>query len=198
VSDETSVWKLVGEIVLLQTQTHAMTGAGGYDISALRTNPKLRLTADGAFGMYDGGWIMDRHHLHHPESKYWHAEDVLSFGFTSHYAHMESMFRPVPLGIGGENVIVNTDEIVTLPEIAGGLRIEGGAGVNEFHSPSVAEPCVEFSRFMSQQPTATAHEIKPFREKLRHGVRGFVVGVEDGQPFEVEVGDTVWCRATDS
>ncbi|MGI9584318.1 MAG: hypothetical protein ACR2N7_01870 [Acidimicrobiia bacterium] len=190
-----ATWTAIGSIILLQSQTHAMTGSGGYDTGALRSNPVLKLTASGAYGLDDGAWVMDRHHRHHPESQYWHAEDVLSFGFTSHYRHMTSLFGPIPLGIGGENVIVECSSIVTLEDIAGGIRIEGQSGSLDLTGPAVAEPCVEFTRFMTQKPAASAHEIKPYREQLKHGVRGFVVGVPDGAPFDVAVGDTVWRRS---
>lgn len=189
-------WTRLGEIVRLQIQTHEMTGEGGYDVSALRDCPKMRLTPDGVFGYHAGSWILDRHHRSHPAARHWHADDVLSFGFTSHYTHMENLFRPVPLGIGGENVIVRTGGMVELHDLAGGLRIDAVDARPEFVSPAVAEPCVEFSRFMTDRPHASAQEIKPFREQLKNGVRGYVVGVGEEEPIDISLGDVVYARAT--
>lgn len=138
--------------------------------------------------------ILDRHHRHHPASQYWHPENVLSFGFTSHYDTMWRTFRRTPLGIAGEKVIVETDRTMTLYQIGGGLRIESDEGVVEFDSPQIAEPCVEFTRFMADRPDARAREIKPDREKLRNGVRGFVVGVGGPAPVDVKSGDRVLVR----
>jgi hypothetical protein len=58
--------------------------------------------------------------------------------------------------------------------------------------PEVLEPCVEFTRFMTTRPEASAREIKPDREKLRNGVRGYAVGVPN--PIEVGLGDFVSIR----
>ena len=187
-------WKLVGEIRLLQMQKYAMTRMGGYDLDALLEADQLKLTPDGAFGLSNRGWIMDRHHRHHPDSKRWHASDTLSFGFTSHYDHMWDLFRATPLGIGGENIIVDATDMLTIEDISGGLKIETDHGTVEFNSPEVAEPCVEFTRFMTERSDANARELKPWREQLRNGVRGYVVGIQGDEPFDVAPGDTLFVR----
>jgi hypothetical protein len=188
-------WVHVGEIRLLQVQTHVMTGNGGYDTDALVNCERIRLTPDGVFGFSKGAWIMDRHHRHHPDSKYWHAENVLSFGFTSHYELITTTFRSIPDGIGGENVIVTSEGMMTSDKLGAGLRIDTGNKAIEFKSPEVAEPCVEFTRFLTERPEADAKELKPWREKLRHGVRGFVVGVDNAEPFDLQRRDQLFARA---
>jgi hypothetical protein len=188
-------WNVIGEIQLLQMQLYVMTGAGDYDLDALIEAERLRLTPDGFYGLSDHAWIMDRHHRHHPDSKYWHASDVLSFGFTSHYEHMWEEFRTTPLGIAGENIIVDAHERLTIEDIAGGVKIETDHGAIAFSSPEIAEPCVEFTRFLSDRKDADATELKPWREKLRNGVRGYVVGVDSDSPFDVAKGDRVSVRA---
>ena len=188
-------WNYVGEVELLQMQLYAMTGAGEYDLDALIEADKLRLTPDGFYGLSNNGWIMDRHHRHHPDARYWHASDVLSFGFTSHYDHMWDLFRTTPLGIAGENIIVDAPSMLAIDDIAGGVMIETENGTIEFHRPEIAEPCVEFTRFMRGRPDADASELKPWREQLRNGVRGYVVGVDGDQPFEISTGDRVSVKA---
>ncbi len=187
-------WTEVGEITLLQIQTEEMTGQGGYDSSLLIPVEILRLTPDGAFGLVDGAWIADRHHRYHPAARYWHASETLSFGFTSHYAHMWDVFRETQLGAGGENAIVVTDRMIELDDISGGLRIESADERIELFEPEVAQPCVEFTRFMTARPQASARELKSQREKLGRGVRGFVVGVDSPGAFDVRPGDTLSAR----
>jgi hypothetical protein len=188
-------WNYIGEIQLLQMQLYAMTGSGAYDLDALIEADKLRLTPDGFYGLSGQSWIMDRHHRHHPDSRYWHASEVLSFGFTSHYDHMWDLFGTKPLGIAGENIIVDAPSMLTIDDIAGGVMIETANGTAEFQAPEVAEPCVEFTRFLTDRPDADARELKPLREQLRNGVRGYVVAVQDDEPFEVSAGDRVSVKA---
>ncbi len=189
-------WTPVGAITLLQIQLHVMTDNGGYETDALVECDRLKLTPDGVYGFTDGAWVVDRHHRHHPDAKYWHADETLSFGFSSHYEHMWSIFRRTALGRGGENVIVDSTQMRTLGSISGGLRIETTHGAVEFLSPEIAEPCVEFTRFMTDRPDADARELKPWREKLRNGVRGFVVGVNVSEPFDIATGDQLLARST--
>jgi hypothetical protein len=189
-----SEWTELGEIALLQIQTGEMTGQGGYDSSLLIPVETLKLTPDGVFGLTDGAWIADRHHRYHPAARHWHAEETLSFGFTSHYDHMWNLFRPTELGAGGENVIVVADRMVELDDIAGGMRIYAHDGQVELLEPEIAQPCVEFTRFMTSRPDASARELKVDREKLGNGVRGFVVGFGDPDAFDVHVGDRLSVR----
>ncbi len=187
-------WRYVGEITLLQMQLYPMTGKGGYDLRALVEADRLRLTPDGAFGLSQHAWIVDRHHRHHPDARRWDTSKTLSFGFTAHYDHMWSLFRKTPLGQAGENVIVKTDEMLTIDDLAGGLMIETRDGTIELTSPEVAEPCVEFTRFLTGRENADARDLKPWRERLRNGVRGYVVGIDGADPFEIAPGDRLSVR----
>jgi hypothetical protein len=146
-------------------------------------------------GRSEGAWIVDRHHRHHPAARRWHAENTLSFGFTSHYELMSNLFRPTPLGHAGENVIVAADSVLTIEDMSGGMRIETGDGHADLTTPAVMEPCVEFTRFMTSRPDANAHGINPDRQKLRNGVRGYALGYLGSDPLEVRPGDTVSIRS---
>lgn len=187
-------WTQIGEIALLQTQTGEMTGQGSYDTSMLVPVDTLRLTPDGVFGLFDDEWIADRHHRDHRAAKHWRAEDVLSFGFTSHYDLMWEMFRVTSLGMAGENVIVVADQMLNPEDVAGGIRIETNTGQIDLGEPHVLEPCVEFTRFMTSQPEASAQEVKHDREKLRNGVRGYAVSIPGPNSVEVGLGDLVSAR----
>jgi hypothetical protein len=189
------LWTKLGEVVLLQVQTGEMTGAGSYDTDMLISVDRLRLTPDGVHGLSGDEWIMDRHHRDHPATKRWHAEDVVSFGFTSHYHHMWNLFRRTPLGIAGENVIVSSDQMVEEGAIGGGLRLVGDSTRVLLPGAAAMEPCVEFSRFMADRPEASAREIKPDRMKLGKGVRGYATGVESSDDQEIGIGYEVFVRS---
>jgi hypothetical protein len=187
-------WTRIGEISLLQIQTGVLTGRGSYDTSMLVPVDTLKLTPDGVFGLSDDEWVADRHHRAHPAAKHWRAEDVLSFGFTSHYELMWDLFRQTSLGVAGENVIVVADQMINPKNLAGGMRIETGAGQIDLGEPHMLEPCVEFTRFMTSRPEASAREVKHDREKLRNGVRGYAAGIPGPDPVEVGLGDFVSIR----
>ena len=108
---------------------------------------------------------------------------------------MWDLFRQTPLGLAGENVTVSAQEMLTIGDIAGGLRIETGDDGIEFTNPEILEPCVEFTRFMTGRSDADARQLKSDRERLRGGVRGFVVGVPGPEPIEISLGDGVAVRA---
>jgi len=187
-------WTDIGEIILLQIQTGEMTGQGGYDLNLLISAEVLRLTPDGVLGLSNGAWIADRHHRYHPAARYWRATETLSFGFTSHYEHMWDLFRSTELGAAGENVIVVADRMLELDDIAGGMRIESDDGQIELLGPEIAQPCVEFTRFMTSRPDASARDLKGDREKLGNGVRGFVAGATEPGAFDIRVGDLISVR----
>lgn len=187
-------WTRIGEISLLQIQTGVLTGRGSYDLSMLVPVDTLRVTPDGVLGLADAAWVVDRHHKKHPAAKHWRAENSLSFGFTSHYDLMSSLFRPTPLGHAGENVIVVADHMVKLEEIAGGMRVETSSGHIDLTTPSVMEPCVEFTRFMTSRPDASPHDVNEDRQKLRNGVRGYATGFDSADPVELRIGDILSVR----
>lgn len=190
-----SEWKPVGEIALLQVQKSKLTAGDVYRTDALVAVERLRLTADGVFGLLDGDWILDRHHRAHPDARHWQPERVLSVGFTAHYEHMWGLFRRTELGSAGENLIVHSEEMITLADIAGGVRIESNGSMLDVPAAAVAEPCVDFTRYMTQRLDADATALKPEREKLRRGVRGFVTSLEGIDPIEIAPGAKLSVRA---
>ena len=189
----TEGWKHLGEVVRLQVQTGVMTGKGEYDTSMLLDVEAVRATPDGVLGLLDGEWIVDRHHRDHPDAKRWHAEDVLSFGFSSHYEPMAKLVGPVTLGMAGENVIVDAEGIIEPGQI-GSVRVTGRGYEAEFEGAAPMTPCVEFTRFITARPEASAREVKSDREQLRNGVRGYAMGVPAGGEATIRRGDRVWIR----
>jgi hypothetical protein len=191
----------LGPVLRLQIKRARLTRHDGgrefFDPSHLLETDVYRLTTEGAMGRAVDGWLLDRHHRAHPENPIPNPKRALSIGFSAHYRAMAERFGTAPLGIAGENVIVDSEHPVTIDMIGGGIEIETGDGAVVLLDPAVAEPCVPFTRFMMQQPDATLDELKPDREFLRRGMRGYVVGLDSltGSAV-VRPGDQVWGRTS--
>jgi hypothetical protein len=187
----------IGRIVRLQVQTASLKLGERpnrvYDPSPLREVPCLRLTPRGAAGVRDGAPLLDVHHGDHPATK-WEAGREASFGFTSHYGRMRDEYGGhLVNGCAGENVLVESTEVWTLEDLtrSAGLAFRGAesGSLLRLANVTVAEPCVEFSRFAirTRAPEASPQELKPVLQFLSEGTRGYVFTPEsDG---EVAIGD---------
>lgn len=188
-------WGTVGEVVKLQIHRRHMRDGEQYRLDPLAEVSALRLTPHGPIGFDGRSWIVDCHHRHHPQAASHRPGRVLSIGFTSHYEEIWKRFTPVPLGAGGENLIVSSDEVISEADLAGGIRI-GTSEVSALVTGArVAEPCVAFTRLVTGRLEASAAELSDDRERLRHGIRGFVMPLDGIDPFDVAPGTPVAIRA---
>lgn len=184
--------EVVGRIVLLQVQRRRLKGSGVYDPGPLIASDRMLLTREGALVEVDGGWMIDAHHASHPERPHWSSRATVSVGFTAHYQKIESRFGKVPLGVGGENIIVETDRIWTVDDLRPGLAIATDHGPVRLIDWRIAEPCIPFTRFLLGTPDASADEIQDDLAFLKEGTRGFVTAMENlADPVEIRVGDEV-------
>ena len=193
-------YRLLGPIRLLQIQKETLRiGVRPnrvYRTDPLASVPALVLSPGGSIAKIDGGWMVDVHHTAHPANAQPSLDRLLSVGFTSHYAAMAEHFGSATVGDAGENIIVETDDIITQDQIAAGLLIERPGGIIELHDPAVAEPCVPFTRFRLGDPAADLELVNPNREFLRDGMRGYVMGLGNlTAAVAVEVGDLVYARS---
>jgi len=160
-----------------------------YDATSIRQVEPLLVDERGATGVADGDKILDVHHVDHPKTRNHGRASGLSLGFTAHYGAMRARFGDrVADGVAGENVLVDTDEQMTYERLAAGaFRTHDGRTV-PFVEVEVAEPCVEFSRYvLGVEP---GDRSQPMREPLRAlmgGMRGFYVAL--AVPVELMVGD---------
>ena len=97
----------------------------------------------------------------------------------------------VSTGCAGENVLVETapDRVWRLQDFAAGLAFEKRASGARLRLSrvTVADPCVEFSRYALSAPEASPQEIKPVLQFLGEGMRGYVFTPDD--EGEIEIGD---------
>jgi hypothetical protein len=179
-------------IVRLQAQRSRLKVDGVYDPAPLLPSDRALLTRQGVLAAADGGWVIDVHHASHPQRPRWSAGATVSVGFTSHYERMWSRFGRRPIGVAGENIIIETDRVWTLEDLADGLVIVTQAGKVRLDGFEVAEPCIPFTRFLSDRPRADAVDLQGDLEFLRLGIRGFVTAMDDLEsPFEIRVGHEV-------
>jgi hypothetical protein len=166
-----------------------------YDPSHIRTVDRLHLDDRGAIGDLNGDRLVDAHHLDHPRSRNHGRASGLSIGFTAHYRTMRELFgEHVTDGVAGENVLIDSDDHVTVDQLAGAsLRTRDGRTI-AFDDVEVAEPCVEFSRFVLGVPPGEVGDgMREPLQQLRGGMRGFYVAL--AEPVELRIGDVLTVSA---
>jgi len=184
----------IGDIVALQIQRDRIKIKGvGYLPELIAPVEEASLYGGGMIGHYDGSWAMDVHHPLHPTGK-GNAYRSVSFGFTSHYAAMRGRFGIVPDFVGGENIIVDTEAMIALEDLTGGVVVRTAAADIDFNEAIVLAPCREFtSHLLGLAEPADKEAIADDIAFLADGMRGFGAGV-DGGPFTVSVGDEMWVK----
>ena len=178
----------LGRVVRLQIQRSSLKYDRQYDPVPLLEVPEVVITAHGVVGAVDRGWMLDAHHADHPFPR-GRGLRPLSIGFTSHYDDLAGRFGSVPIGIGGENVIVATDRRWTEEGLGAGVVVNGV----ELVDPRVATPCLEFTSYLLGLPERAARdEVIGEMEFLDGGTRGFLLDVgRVREPLRVAIGDEV-------
>ena len=184
----------IGPIVRLQVQKVAIKRRGeGYVPDDILVVDRAAVDAWGMMGWDDDRWVVDAHNKAHP-SRRGGGRRQLSIGFTGHYALMEERFGSAPIGIAGENIIID-GPAMSLAGLAEGVVVvtEDGSELL-LERPRVAAPCVEFTSFMlGLDHVAPLAEIEGPLADLHDGRRGFIVAADhQPNPVEVRPGDRVF------
>ena len=189
--------RLLGSIVLLQVQRTPVKMPGGrYDPRPLLPVAEALIGPDGMAGFHDGAWILDAHHAAHPARR-GGAGRALSIGFTGHYRLMAERFGSVPVGIGGENLIVEASGRLYLKDLLGTVVVRAAGGDLALEGAKVAAPCPHFTSFLlGLDRVAERSEVAEPLEFLGDGMRGYVLGAAPGSaPVIIRPGDEVWVRS---
>jgi hypothetical protein len=107
----------LGKVKLVQVQPSGLiieTPSGWvYDASRRVAVEKLLITSMGVEATTaDGEYVLDIHHINHPDKAY-DNDDLISIGFTSHYAAMRERFGEHMVdGVAGENIMIEYDREV--------------------------------------------------------------------------------------
>ena len=183
----------IGRIVRLQVHAEPLKQDGTYVPDPLVSVDRAAINADGMLGWDDTGWVVDTHHRAHPRAK-GGGNRVLSIGFTGHYAAMADRFGSVPLGIAGENIIVDGPAL-TAAEIVDGVVIRRTDGSEILlRSPQPAIACAGFTSFLLESDEVLEREqVADHLSFLSTGRRGFILALDHlDRPVEISVGDDVF------
>lgn len=184
----------IGRLVLLQVQrTTLKTGIKPnrkYDPTPLLHVPRAAVSPDGVMGWGSGdGWVVDIHHRAHPDTKNDDGVHGVSVGFTSHYGAMRERFgERMVVGCAGENLIAETDAMITWEGVAPGLVVTAPDGAEKVRLTvlQAAEPCRPFTGWAQGRQTE-ASVLKENLQFLCDGMRGYYLQAENSAV--VEVGD---------
>lgn len=185
----------IGRIVRLQVHAEPLKQNGAYRPDPLVSINRAVVGAEGMLGWDGSGWIVDTHHRAHPRAK-GGGKRVLSIGFTGHYAAMANRFDTVPIGIAGENIVVD-GPAVTADDIADGLVVRCGDGTEvELRAPQPAVACTGFTSYLLNADEVLGHDVvADDLAFLSAGTRGFILDVTHlDRPVEIAVGDPVFRR----
>lgn len=183
----------LGTIVRLQVHAAVISRAEGYEPSHLLAVDEAAIGPQGMAGLREGAWVLDVHHEAHPEAA-GGGRRAVSVGFAGHYRLMAGRFGEVPLGIGAENLVVDTARRVTAADLTGTVVVEGEFGAIPLHSARPAKPCRQFTSFLlGRGDVAPREEIGDDLAFLGDGMRGFILEADRvPRPIRVRRGDEVW------
>jgi hypothetical protein len=172
--------RVIGTIVALSIQTASLKVAVGddwrYDPGAIAAVDELHLSPQGASAVIDGQPVLDIHNAAHPATKLSaRHHNALSFNTLTHYAHMrERLGARLTPGCAGENILIETDQPLTLFDVARGIVIDTVDGGRVTLAPvSVARPCAPFSRWALDDSEPSGETLKSTLQFLDNGMRGF-------------------------
>jgi hypothetical protein len=185
--------ELAGEIVRLQVQRIPIKAKGiAYLPEEILSVERASVDAWGMLGWHEGAWVVDAHNRAHP-SRRGGGRRPLSIGFTGHYAAMAERFGNAPVGVAGENIIVDGPAL-WLADLGEGLVVDTSGGEVLLERPRVAAPCAEFTSFMlGLDSVAPVADIENALADLHDGRRGFIVAADHApQSVELALGDKVY------
>ena len=192
-SNHTTMSEAIGRIVRLQVHAEPLKQDGAYVPDPLVSVDRGVISADGMLGWDGTGWVVDSHHRAHPRAK-GGGHRVLSIGFTGHYDAMSERFDSVPLGIAGENIVVDGPAL-TASDIVDGVVVRHSDGSETvLRTPQPAIACAGFTSFLlGSDELLERDEIADHLSFLSTGTRGFILSVDHlDLPVEIGVGDEVF------
>lgn len=190
----------IGTIVRLQAQRASLIAGEGaaraYTLAPLVSVPRAAVSRRGIVGLLPGERIVDVHHADRADSL-GDGENSLSIVFTPSYARMRERFGDHVLdGSAGENILIETSEVISPGELRRGLAVRPGESQTMvwLRSVVVARPCVNFSRFALRLPQAerSSAEMKAALQFLDNGTRGFYATADNPDAATLSLGDRVF------
>ncbi|NDJ87383.1 MAG: hypothetical protein GYB66_16010 [Chloroflexi bacterium] len=191
-------WREIGRICLLQVQIAPLKVGNHRRVyrpeGALRAVETFNLSEQGITAVINGEEVYDMHHVHHPASHNRQSNPV-SIGFTSHYTDMRARFGAhMGDGVAGENIIVETEGILTEEDLSRGVAVRNTRGelVTIQHLYAIP-PCKPFAGFCLQLADTDQHQarVKTALQYLHTGKRGFCGEPSTPIPHKITINDTL-------
>jgi hypothetical protein len=196
-------WREIGPIVLLQLQVKSMKSqrADGRKVyqpdEALWLVEQAEITSNGLTAMQNGTLVYDKHHINHPTTRH-RGTNPVSIGFSSHYVRLAERFGPhLPLGIAGENIIVQVDYLLTVEDLEKSLAIRHQDGkMTHLIDLYAMPPCEPFARYClnidaGEVTPSDAPTMKQSLVFLSEGMRGFAGKPTNITPHTLCIGDVL-------
>lgn len=187
-------WKTIGTVSKMQIALSKMRRDPIYDPDPLREVSRIRLGADGVLGHDGTAWMLDSHHHMYPDRRPVPHHRVLLIGFEANYRFVSDKYRPIPMGVAGENLIITSDRVITAEDVDEGVRISGENDSVVLREVLPAEACVPFTRWLMDQPDLHAQDVAGPRHELSQGLRGFFIPYDRPEHYDAQVGDEVAIR----
>lgn len=189
----------LGRIVQLQVQLDVLKPGEGdqrvFDPTPLRSVPRLWISPEGTLAEGpDGGYLLDVHHAAHPRSRQREGVNALSFGSSFHWAEMMAHFgRDLPLGIAGENFLVDSDLREVFKAGATNAFILSAHTGRRFPLTQIraAQPCAPFAAYLLGELHPDPPRLKNALQFLSHGTRGYYARWP-GEGALIQVGDELF------
>lgn len=188
-------WREVGRVIGLQIQLDQIkvgTSPRLYQPQVIRAVPTFTVTKDGVIAEIDGQAAIDVHHKDHPRTRNKQVNGV-SFGLTSYYERMQERFGPqLSVGIAGENILVETDELLTEDDLANGVAFRSPDGtLTTIDNVYAMAPCEPFTTFCLGGVVEAPEQMREGLLFLSNGMRGFTGEILDTDTHVLQVGDTL-------
>lgn len=189
-------WREIGQVVLLQIQQEPMKVGDVVRVftpeQSLSQVETFQLSREGVSAVIEGKTVVDAHHARHPRTRHKEVNPV-SIGFTSHYQKMQDKYGPhMVLGIAGENIIVETDDVIAEALMEKTVAVRNAEGkITVIKDLFAMPPCEPFSRFCLRQDDVEAGVLKETLQFLHYGTRGYAGAPEDEGESVIRVGDTL-------
>lgn len=187
--------RFLGTVQSVHIVSEPIITAAGYNPSPVVKVERLQVEDGGALGWLDGRWVLDLHHVAHPESHNRNRKNDLLITFTGLIKQVVAQYGShLGPGAAGEQIVVKTDRPISLSDLGRGLEIRGPRDeeVTTLEGLAVAEPCNDYSQYAARKPVS-GDELKAVLQSLGEGRRGFYAKAESGQaPSLVAVGFRVF------
>ncbi len=168
-------------IVRLQVQ-RAPVKVGGrprrYDPASVVTVPAVEVSEDGCVGLGEGPEerVLDVHHRGHPQTRDPNGQGGVTVMGTGDYLHLRAAYGPhLDDGAAGETILVDAPQGLAGRMPGDTFVVHTSTGPLLFHRVSVADPCVEFTRFcLGEEPSMTVSDaVRQALVDLDDGARGY-------------------------